>query len=129
MERKVRVGSLMRGAARALGNKIVQLTEPPEEVSDDELLKRVRLAESIRKLVKTEEFAAFHVNSVEKIRTAKDELIRMKAIDFEGPEGMETKGFIRGWQKAFERLREITISGDHAEQKLVERKRDVTVKI
>ena len=116
-----RVGSLMRNAARIAGNRLIQVSEPPEEVSDDVLRERIAHAEKIRKLVKDDGFVGFHADAMKRISARKDELVKMPAVEFEGPQGMELKGRIEGYQEAFARLREITQLGDDAKVKLEKR--------
>lgn len=111
----------MRGAARAMGSRLIQISDAPEEVSDEVLRERVAYAEKLRKLVKTEEFAAFNADAVKEIASMKDNLVSMPANSFEGAEGMELKGEIKGYRKAFTRLRESIKLGDEAGKKLENR--------
>ena len=123
-----RVGNLMRGAARAMGHRLVHLSDPTPEVSDEVLRERIAFSESVRKLVKVEEFALFHADAIKRINAKKDELVSMPAVEFESAMGIELKGRIEGYQEAFARLRQITLLGDDARVKLESRMAEANAK-
>ena len=119
---------LIRGARRAaaaVGRTFQSLAEPPEEISDDVLLQKVRLRDAMVKLLAIEEFEMYRQHVREKIAGRKDELCSLPPDKFVGPEGIELKGKILGEQSALNRLAFAIAAGEQAEKKLKERKEKV----
>jgi hypothetical protein len=117
-----RVGTLMRNASRIVGERLIHVSEPPEEVSDEVLRERIAKAEKFKVLIKNEEFAEFRDDANQQVLGMKEEMVsKLTAEEFSGPRGIELKGEIKGYQKAFKRIRDVVTAGKDAQKKLESR--------
>jgi hypothetical protein len=127
-DNRVEDGPLIRGARKAagmVGRFLQMVADPPEQVSDDVLLQKVRLRDAMVRLLAIEEFEMYRQHVREKIAGRKDALCGLPPDKFVGPEGIELKGKILGEQSALNRLAFAIADGEQAEKKLKERKEKV----
>lgn len=119
MKPQNRVGSLIRNASRIVGERLIHISEPPEEISDDVLRERIAKAEKFKALIKSEDFAEFRSDANQQVIAMKEQLVmKLSAEEFSGARGIELKGEIKGYQEAFSRIREVVTAGRDATKKL-----------
>ena len=101
---------------------MLRFAAPPEEISDEVLLERVRFRDAVARLMNNDDFELFRQHVKLKISEKKDALAEMKIEKFTGPDAVKLQGRIIGEQEALNRLATAIWDGDEAEHKLKTRR-------